>query len=467
MKKRLTAWMIALFVPLLAGIFLLFLGQSFTRTMEREQERAQMTEGLIFLRVKDVFNNITYAQGVDAARGYRSLYAAQGIELIFLYNRQPVAGAELPDKQYQGLLIGSRAALLDTISDPQRYVIADPLNSSWTLLTLRDVSDLYLLRDRLRATALWIVVGAGLLTALLSYALASWFTAPVKRLTKAADAMRRGAFEPSMLPKPAHDEIGTLSRAFGEMHAAVEERARHLAEEADSRQRLLDALAHEMRTPLCAMLGNVRLMQNPAIDADARRRLADEMARDIKRLSGMDTQLLKLTALRHEKIRSQPVAVLPLLTDTARRVGHQARGVTVKAEGEAAELAGDRELLSLLADNLALNAVRASGPGQTVTLRSLPGGFAVEDHGIGMTAEQIARAREPFYKADPARTRRAGGVGLGLSLCGRIAALHDGRLFIESAPDQGTTVTFTTPLQPDADLATGSTVSFPPEVKPL
>ena len=466
MKKRMAAWMIALFVPLLAGFFLLFLRQSFTQTLAREQERAQMAEGLIYLQIKDVFDGLTYAQGVETARAYRGLYAAQGVELLFLFNGQPVGGAALPNGQYAELLIGTRAALLDTRSAPATYAIADPLNANWTLLTLRDVSDLYALRDDLRMTALWIVLGAAIVTALLSYALAAWFTAPVKRLRRAADAMRRGAFEPALLPKPTRDEIGALAQAFLEMHGAVEERERHLAREAEGRQRMLDALAHEMRTPLCALLGNARLLQNPAVDADTRFRLAEEMARDVKRLSDMDAQLLKLTELSHDPVERVPVDVLPLLRDTARRVGYQAREVTLAVEGEAAWMTGSRELLSLMADNLALNAVRASRPGRTVTLRSLPDGFAVEDTGIGMTAEQIAHAQEPFYKADPARTRRAGGVGLGLSLCGRIAALHQGALSIVSVPGQGTTVTFTTSLQPDADSVTRCAVSCPQEVKP-
>ena len=466
MRKRLTVWMIVLFVPLLAGVFLLFLQQSFSQTLRRELERAQMTEGLIYLQMQDVFGGLTYAQGVEAARGYRSLYAAQGVELLFLYNGQPVGGAALPGENYQELLIGARAALLDTLSGPAQYAIADPLNESWTLLTIRDVSDLYALRDRLRRTAMWIVLGAGVLTALLSYLLASWFTAPVKRLTRAAGSMREGNFAPGLLPKPSQDEIGTLSRAFNEMHAAVKERERHLAEEAQSRQRLLDALAHEMRTPLCAMLGNARLLQNSALDAGTRCRLAEEIARDSKRLSELDAQLLKLTELGHATIESTLAAVLPLLHETAERISHQARGVTLTVEGEAADIAGDRALLSLLADNLALNAVRASKTGQTVILRALPGGFAVEDRGIGMTAEQITHAQEPFYRADPARTRKAGGVGLGLSLCGRIAELHHGSLQIISTPGEGTTVTFTTSLQPGADLATRPAVSFPQEVNP-
>ena len=128
---------------------------------------------MIYLQIRDLFSGLPYSQGVEVARTYRNLYAAQGVELIFLYNNLPVAGATLPDDRYQTMLIGSRAAMLDTQSSPQRYAIADPLGESWTLLTLRDVSDLYLLRNSLRRTALWIVFGAGVLAALLCYRLAA------------------------------------------------------------------------------------------------------------------------------------------------------------------------------------------------------------------------------------------------------------------------------------------------------
>ena len=69
-------------------------------------------------------------------------------------------------------------------------------------------------------------------------------------------------------------------------------------------------------------------------------------------------------------------------------------------------------------------------------------GFTVSDSGCGMTKEQIARAFEPFYKADKSRTRAAGGAGLGLSLCRKIAQLHGGTLKIESEMGKGTCVVY-------------------------
>ena len=86
-------------------------------------------------------------------------------------------------------------------------------------------------------------------------------------------------------------------------------------------------------------------------------------------------------------------------------------------------------------------ALRAGGDAPVrVTLHA--DGFAVSDAGCGMTKEQIARAFEPFYKADKSRARAQGGAGLGLTLCRKIARLHGGDLSIVSEPGRGTTVVY-------------------------
>ena len=71
-------------------------------------------------------------------------------------------------------------------------------------------------------------------------------------------------------------------------------------------------------------------------------------------------------------------------------------------------------------------------------LSGTPEKLAVADTGIGMTPEQLQRACEPFYKADKARTRKAGGAGLGLTLASQAAGLLDARLTLVSAPGKGT-----------------------------
>ena len=86
-------------------------------------------------------------------------------------------------------------------------------------------------------------------------------------------------------------------------------------------------------------------------------------------------------------------------------------------------------------------------------------GFTVSDEGRGLTEEEIRQCTEPFWKADPARTRASGGAGLGLTICREIARLHGAALEIRSAPGRGTEVDFTLPLHPGEDSETALPVS--------
>ena len=323
------------------------------------------------------------------------------------------------------------------------------------MILLRDISDLYLLRNNYQSLAFGCAGIASVLLCILAMIFAGILTHPIRNLTHAAQALAKHTGQEIPLPVARRDEIGALAQAFSDMQEAIQTRENKLRDESNSRQALLDALAHEMRTPLTSLLGNARLLQGE-LPTEERKRIADSMAREIYRLSDMDQQLMKLTTLRHENIESESVSVLSILNDTAERLNQQADGITIEVTGQDSILYGDRELLSLLSDNLTANAIHASEPGMKILLIAESHGFSVQDQGIGMTEETIQRACEPFWKADKARTRSQGGAGLGLSLCQQIAELHQGTLSFDSSPGVGTKVIFTTSIQPVDDSVTCS-----------
>ena len=116
------------------------------------------------------------------------------------------------------------------------------------------------------------------------------------------------------------------------------------------------------------------------------------------------------------------------------------RGVTLQMECHAERLDMDADLMQSVLVNLVDNAGKASQPGQTVSLTADAAGFTVRDHGCGIPREEIERITEPFYMVDRSRSKKQGGVGLGLALVKEIVRAHGGRLEIESAVDEGTTV---------------------------
>ena len=432
MRKRIALCMVALVLTLLGPGMALVVSRSFALTMERERARALGEEAAIAraLTLEIAEGNV----GRSTASTLQTRYGSNELTIYLLQNGETITGEALPTVQKLPELLNTetRATLLDGVSE--RLMIAHALDGEITLLTALDVSPVYALRRELLRGA----AALGLIGLALAGALAIWIsgvlTRPLSQLADAAAKLADGDYT-APLPAAKNDEMNALIRAFSRMSAAIDERETALRTQAEERQALIDALAHEMRTPLTAILGGARLLQQSRLSGSQQSELLDTMAREASRLSTMDERLLLLTRLDHEAPAFAPF--------DSQAMAREALSVYdgVRLEGDDAVFIGERELTILLLRNLVVNAQRAGGK-EAVRVTLHPDGFDVTDYGCGMTKEQIARAFEPFYKADKARTRSAGGAGLGLPLCRKIARLHHGELHMESEIGRGTRVCY-------------------------
>lgn len=432
MRKRIALCMVALVLTLLGPGMALVVSRSFALTMERERARALGEEAAIAraLTLETAEGNV----GRSTASTLQTRYGSNELTIYLLQNGETITGEALPTVQKLPELLNTetRATLLDGVSE--RLLIAHALDGEITLLTALDVSPVYALRRELLRGA----AALGLIGLALAGALAIWIsgvlTRPLSQLADAAAKLADGDYA-APLPAAKNDEMDALIRAFSRMSAAIDERETALRTQAEERQALIDALAHEMRTPLTAILGGARLLQQSRLSGSQQSELLDTMAREASRLSTMDERLLLLTRLDHEAPAFAPF--------DSQAMAREALSVYdgVRLEGDDAVFVGERELTILLLRNLVVNAQRAGGK-EAVRVTLHPDGFDVTDYGCGMTKEQIARAFEPFYKADKARTRSAGGAGLGLPLCRKIARLHHGELHMESEIGRGTRVCY-------------------------
>ena len=432
MRKRIALCMVALVLTLLGPGMALVVSRSFALTMERERARALGEEAAIAraLTLETAEGNV----GRSTASTLQTRYGSNELTIYLLQNGETITGEALPTVQKLPELLNTetRATLLDGVSE--RLLIAHAMDGEITLLTALDVSPVYALRRELLRGA----AALGLIDLALAGALAIWIsgmlTRPLSQLADAAAKLADGDYA-APLPAAKNDEMNALVRAFSRMSAAIDERETALRTQAEERQALIDALAHEMRTPLTAILGGARLLQQSRLSGSQQSELLNTMAREASRLSTMDERLLLLTRLDHEAPAFAPF--------DSQAMAREALSVFdgVRLEGDDAVFVGERELTILLLRNLVVNAQRAGGK-EAVRVTLHPDGFDVTDYGCGMTKEQIARAFEPFYKADKARTRSAGGAGLGLPLCRKIARLHQGKLHMESEIGRGTRVCY-------------------------
>ena len=253
----------------------------------------------------------------------------------------------------------------------------------------------------------------------------------------------------------ANGELVVLNGELAEARREAEA-ARHLAEgEAQSTQRFLAVMSHEVRTPMNGVLGMAELLGGTELDARQREQ--------VEVLEGSAQALLTILddVLDYSKreagavvLESLPVDLVSLCHQVAMLVRPKAdaNGTEVLVEvepGVPAHVSGDPTRLRQVLLNLLSNAVKFTADGR-VTLRI--GGrsgavcIEVQDTGVGIAADRVDKIFEPFVQADASTRRRFGGTGLGLAITRRLVDAMEGSIAIDSVIGEGSTFRLELPL---------------------
>jgi cell cycle sensor histidine kinase DivJ len=223
--------------------------------------------------------------------------------------------------------------------------------------------------------------------------------------------------------------------------------------------RFLATMSHELRTPLNAIIGfSDMLMHEEALALDARRR--NEYAGLINgsgyHLLSVVNGILDISKIEtgNFEITPEPFAPEQVVAGCYGLLALRAREAGVCLERAAVddlpEMIADKRAVNQILLNLLSNAIRFTDRGGTVRIgvraEAAHIAFAVEDNGVGISEEDLARVGEPYFQAGNSYDRRHGGTGLGLSIVKGLVRLHDGELSISSRVGEGTRVTVLLPL---------------------
>ncbi len=317
------------------------------------------------------------------------------------------------------------------------------------------------------AVPVGIALVLGLAIAILGAALiARGVSRPLESLAETARRIEGGDYTAPPVRKE-DGEIGQLSDAIAHMVAAVAERQEALAVARDDAVRanaaksdFLANMSHELRTPLNAVIGFADMIQGQLLGPIGNDRYL-QYARDIRNsgahLLSLVEEVLSLSkveagTLSIERQKTAPgdvlKDVLPIVKATA-----EARKVTVSVDGDPEvwpAIDADPVRVGQVLVSLLSNAVKFTSEGGQVRIAAEASDgllvLRVSDNGIGISAEDLPRVTQPFYRVSSAFDGSYQGAGLGLALTKAIVDLHGGRLSIASAPGQGTTVSVGWPL---------------------
>ncbi|HET9102872.1 MAG TPA: ATP-binding protein [Solirubrobacteraceae bacterium] len=322
----------------------------------------------------------------------------------------------------------------------------------WSEQRVPDIGPMRMLQRRSQVGAVPVIVGAGEPLAIVERAqhgvaqtfgvaglitialalIAAYFagarlSAPLRRMAGVASRVDAGELESRMDASRGGGEVAVLAEAFNHM-------LDRLTGELKGQREFIADASHELRTPITVIRGQIEVLaaqEHPS--PDDVRRTADHVQREITRISRLVDDLLLLAQaehggfLRRERIELRTFVEqlwdgISLTADRRFELGEVPRGA----------LFADPDRIAQALRNLAGNAVRHTAePTGLVRLEvaALPGGrlrFTVVDDGPGIPESERERVFERFHRTDPARSRAAGGAGLGLAIVRAIADAHHG-----------------------------------------
>jgi signal transduction histidine kinase/CheY-like chemotaxis protein len=264
-------------------------------------------------------------------------------------------------------------------------------------------------------------------------------------------------------------------RSAGRLEAALAEAAAREQALRESEQRLLEAgrlkdeflatVAHELRTPLGAMLGWANVLREIDVDPATSTRALDAILRNARLQTRLISDLLDVSrmvagTMRIDLQTVEPVAVIRAALETVRPAA-EAKGVTLTAhvDAEAGPMTGDRSRLQQVLWNLLSNSIKFTPAGGTVAVRAHPADgqieVTVEDTGPGIPTDFLPHVFDRFRQAGGAATPKKGGLGLGLAIARHLVELHGGTIAVANR-DPGPGALFTVRL-PLAGLRPGET----------
>ena len=315
-------------------------------------------------------------------------------------------------------------------------------NLKFQLILVKDISGIY----EEMTKQMWLFIMIYLVVIFFAVDIVFWLVRmvlkPLTELESTAGAISRGDWERRCRVR-RNDEIGKVSVAFNRMADKMEEQMEELETVSERRRQLLGSLTHELKTPMTSIIGYSDTLLHVKISEEQQKKALEHINSECRRLERLSGKMMTLIGLYDEdRIHKEPYPVDRLVREVAdlERYHMQDSQMELLASSESWECEMDVDLMESLLVNLLDNAIKASKPGSVIELHGEKGCIWVRDFGKGIPEEEIPRITEAFYMVDKSRSRKAGGIGMGLALCQKIAEIHRANLVIESVVGQGTKI---------------------------
>ncbi|MBI2305627.1 MAG: HAMP domain-containing protein [Chloroflexi bacterium] len=281
---------------------------------------------------------------------------------------------------------------------------------------------------------------------LLGLLLTRYITRPLTRVTAAAQAIARGDLS-QRVTVSSGDEIGELGAAFNAM-------AETLAMNEKQRRQMVADIAHELRTPLSIIQGNLEAMVDGFVPPN--REQLSSLHQESQFLSRLVSDLRELSLMEAGQLKMEKSStdLGTVIQRSVEKVSLQGASKNISLEIDMppllAPVLADAHRLEQVLGNLLDNALRHTPSGGKISLKVNTEGrnhvVSISDTGHGIAAADLPFVFDRFYRADKSRSRATGGSGIGLAVVKQLVQAHGGKVWVESQEGKGSTFYFSLPL---------------------
>lgn len=288
-----------------------------------------------------------------------------------------------------------------------------------------------------------VILGAGTFTLLISLIIGSVLSKriskPISKVIDKTKHISKGYFSGRIEDKSNTREISELIESVNDLATSLEKQD-------ILRKRLTSDVAHELRTPLSTLRGNLEAMRDGILQPSKER--FESCNEEVIRITKLVSDLERLTKYESENItlNKEEFNISEVIKNTVINLENEyiSKAVTVNYTENNINILADKDKITQVIINILSNAIKYNKTGGsidiTVEKEYNTAVIKFKDNGIGISEEDLPYIFERFYRADKSRSRSTGGSGIGLAICKSIIEAHDGEIFASSKLNQGTTI---------------------------
>ena len=390
-----------------------------------------------------------------------SLKAKQNIQLAALLSVEGKLHAVYKHKENKGVVPEIKYHKAGVTCSQQRCVSYRVLTHEGehigALYLESDLKDLKTQQVQFVRNVLGVVLVSFLFSFFLTSLLKNIVTSPILSLADVATTISAKNDYALRATVHGNDEIGRLTKTFNEMLGHIEERENRLVEANRAKSEFVANTSHEIRTPINNVIGFAEMLEDSTL-THSQQNYIDLIKVSADSLLSIINDILNISKIEagHLEIKPVPINLHKYIPRVIKplAVRAESKGLNLKTE-IAPEIPTRLEIdparLGQVLTNLINNAIKFTPATGTVTFSAeitkqegekITLLMRVIDDGIGIPEEALPTIFEAFTQADTSSTRAFGGTGLGLTICHHILSLMEGRIWVESALDQGATFSF-------------------------